>query len=310
MILNAPFLQRESKGKPTALSLTSTLTDTYSAAISPPQSVPQCSCDLDVRPKCRAIKSSFWQVVSGAKFCEIVDGGRCVSDGEGQYGNGETCRVKALQALVLTTEQYAVGSGNDYLSVSGTALKNDSGPQRMKLDAGAEVVWKSDGSGVSDGFKVCVSEDAETTGGWVGGWVGVVGPTFHSSRTNNFRMSPRTYTVGVDDNSEMLVDGGVVGGVVGTVLGIGVCIWLVMLFVSRKPNNVSKKVTHVSAVDSLTLAQVMGADFQSLCDAIREDNVLGPTGFCALVSRCLCTLTRLKPHPHPRSQNRFARARF
>ena len=70
-----------------------------------------------------------------------------------------------MQALVLTTDQYAVGSGNDYLSVSGTALKNDSGPQRMKLDAGAEVVWKSDGSGVSDGFKVCVSEDAETTGG-------------------------------------------------------------------------------------------------------------------------------------------------
>ena len=112
-------------------------------------------------------KGDFWQVVSGARFCEIVDGGRCVSDGEGSYGNRETCTVKALRPLVLTTEQYAVESGYDYLSVNGRAFGGNSGPEGMKLDAGAQLVWRSDGSRAYDGFKVCASADAETNGGLV-----------------------------------------------------------------------------------------------------------------------------------------------
>ena len=116
-----------------------------------------------------------------------------------------------------------------------------------------------------------------------------------------------------------------VGGAVGTVLGLGLCILLAVILVnqkikskseedahanpldSTKPTHVipleSEKATHVIPADPLALAQVTGADFQSLCDAIREDNVRGPTGFCALVSRCMlacvCTLTRAQPHPRP-----------
>ena len=90
-----------------------------------------------------------------------------MSDGEGRYGNSETCTVKALRPLVLTTEQYAVESGYDYLSVNGRAFGGNSGPEGMKLDAGAQLVWRSDGSRAYDGFKVCASADAETNGGLV-----------------------------------------------------------------------------------------------------------------------------------------------
>ena len=46
--------------------------------------------------------TAYWEVVSGAKFCEIVDGGRCVTDGQGKYGTNEVCRVKALVPVSYT----------------------------------------------------------------------------------------------------------------------------------------------------------------------------------------------------------------
>ena len=38
----------------------------------------------------------FWEIVSGGTYCHIVDGGRCVWDGDGSYGRNENCSVKAL----------------------------------------------------------------------------------------------------------------------------------------------------------------------------------------------------------------------
>ena len=119
-------------------------------------------------------KGDFWQVVSGARFCEIVDGGRCVSDGDGKYGPNENCKVKALRPLLLTTPLYSVEKGYDYLTVAGVQYNREHTPAWMPLARGAELVWRTDGSVVRDGFKVCASEDAETNGGLVvvGGLVG------------------------------------------------------------------------------------------------------------------------------------------
>jgi len=111
-----------------------------------------------------AINGPFWQVVSGSEFCHITDNGRCVTDGEGQYGRGENCRVKALRPLSLTTTQYSV-AGDDYLTVGGVRFNSGYGPQGMKLSAGSELVWTTDGSFVRDGFTVCAS--AATIGGLV-----------------------------------------------------------------------------------------------------------------------------------------------
>ena len=112
-----------------------------------------------------SIKGAYWQVVSGSQFCHITFNGRCVTDGEGQYGNRENCRVKALRPLSLTTAQYSVESSYDYLTVGGVKFNSGYGPEGMKLPAGSELVWRTDGSSVRAGFTVCAS--AATIGGLV-----------------------------------------------------------------------------------------------------------------------------------------------
>ena len=100
----------------------------------------------------------FWQIVSGAEFCQIVDGGRCVTDGEGDYGNNENCEVQALRPLVATATEFNTESGYDQLTVAGTAYDGTTGPQGVALDAGAEMVFTSDGSQTGSGYKVCAAE--------------------------------------------------------------------------------------------------------------------------------------------------------
>ena len=105
-----------------------------------------------------------WQVVSGSYYCQIVDGGLCVTDGAGYYGAGETCRVLALRPLVVRTRQYVVETGYDYLTVNGVKYKNSgSGPNGVKMAKGAALLWRSDGSTQRSGWKVCA--DRMTTTG-------------------------------------------------------------------------------------------------------------------------------------------------
>ena len=98
--------------------------------------------------------SKFWKVESGFQFCEIVADGRCVTDGFGNYGNHESCTVKALQPLILTTVQYDIQSRNDYITVGGARYEY-SGPAQLKVAKGTELTWRSDGSSTNGGFKVC-----------------------------------------------------------------------------------------------------------------------------------------------------------
>ena len=104
--------------------------------------------------------------MSGAKFCQIA--GRCVTDGAGKYGNKESCRVVALRPFFLVSIQYDVEKGYDYLTVGNIQFKNGYGPWGQKMNKGAALVWKSDGSGVREGWKVCATEPTST--GEVSGW--------------------------------------------------------------------------------------------------------------------------------------------
>merc|ERR1719201_156401 len=103
--------------------------------------------------------SDYWQVKSGSWYCEIVDGGRCVTDGSGYYGSNERCEVIARRPLVINTTQYDVeGGGYDYLTVNGYQYKY-SPPNGVAMRGGAALKWYSDGSGQGAGWKVC-AEDA------------------------------------------------------------------------------------------------------------------------------------------------------
>ena len=100
----------------------------------------------------------FWQVVVGAEFCQIVDGGRCVSDGTWSYGVSEYCKVKALRPLVATATEFETEEGYDFFAVGGTQYHGSEGPQGVLVDAGAKLVWTSDGAEVRPGFTVCAAE--------------------------------------------------------------------------------------------------------------------------------------------------------
>ena len=103
---------------------------------------------------------SYWEIVSGSDYCQIVDDGRCVTDGYDNYGNSESCEVRALRGMTLVTMEWAVESCCDYITVDGIQYKS-SGPQGVYVGSGYELTWTSDGSVTRAGFKVC-SNQTET----------------------------------------------------------------------------------------------------------------------------------------------------
>merc|ERR1719201_1099838 len=138
-----------------------------------------------------AKSTGYWQVVSGAAHCQIVDGGRCVTDGAGNYGNSESCRVIALRPFYVYTKQYQVEKGWDYLTVNGKQYKSNSAPNGVKMGKGAALQWKSDSFGTNPGWKVCAQDHAGvstaaagyttaaagTTAGYAGSTAGYYGTT-------------------------------------------------------------------------------------------------------------------------------------
>ena len=64
----------------------------------------------------------------------------------------------ALRPLSLYTWQYDVETGYDYFTVRSTQFKGSSGPDGAKMSKYDEMLWKSDGSGVQEGWKVCTTK--------------------------------------------------------------------------------------------------------------------------------------------------------
>ena len=101
-----------------------------------------------------AISGDAWQVVSGASHCQIVDKGLCVTDGVGQYGHNEKCRVKALADFTITAKQFELENCCDKIEIGGKSYTGET----VEVHPGSEFVWSSDGSVAEDGFKVCAQQ--------------------------------------------------------------------------------------------------------------------------------------------------------
>ena len=116
-----------------------------------------------LRPPTTAATSDFWQIMSGSSHCEIVDGGRCVTDGSGDYSNNERCKVKALGPLTVTAVQYDVERVHDYVTLNGVRYKGDAGPQEVRMNRGDTWQWRSNWCNTREGFKLCASTAIEQT---------------------------------------------------------------------------------------------------------------------------------------------------
>ena len=101
--------------------------------------------------------SSMWNITFGEVYCDIVDRGRCVTDGPGDYGARERCEVEALVPLRLTAEQYDIEERFDYVTVEGEPGNSYKykGPKAKFMSAGEKWVWTSDGSVSRQGYKLC-----------------------------------------------------------------------------------------------------------------------------------------------------------
>jgi hypothetical protein len=49
-------------------------------------------------------------VAAGASYCEVTNGGACVTDGSGDYGNNERCSMRAETAVILSSSAFDVQS--------------------------------------------------------------------------------------------------------------------------------------------------------------------------------------------------------
>ena len=54
--------------------------------------------------------------------CEIVNDGKCITDGDSNYGNGESCVYGLMKDLTIssTDVQYEVELHFDYISIGNT----------------------------------------------------------------------------------------------------------------------------------------------------------------------------------------------
>ena len=97
----------------------------------------------------------FWRVTSGGQYCQVTNGGSCVTDGAGNYGNNERCVVRATQALVATATEFVTEVGWDYVTLGGAYYSGTTGPSNVAMAAGETFTWSSDRSNVGTGWTIC-----------------------------------------------------------------------------------------------------------------------------------------------------------
>lgn len=57
----------------------------------------------------------LWIIQSGSQYCSVTNGGRCVTDGPGSYGNREACTITAATSLIATSTYFETESRYDWV---------------------------------------------------------------------------------------------------------------------------------------------------------------------------------------------------
>lgn len=57
-----------------------------------------------------SVVSANFVVTAGEDACEITNGGMCVTDGDGNYGNSESCTIRAEVSMTLTVNSFGIES--------------------------------------------------------------------------------------------------------------------------------------------------------------------------------------------------------
>ena len=92
-------------------------------------------------------------VTSGGSYCQVTDGGSCVTDGSGNYGSDEACVISVLGDAILSSRSFGTEDCYDYLDVFAPGASTRSarfcgttGPSSYAMVAGSTMRWSSDES--------------------------------------------------------------------------------------------------------------------------------------------------------------------
>ena len=100
---------------------------------------------------------SLWRINSGMAYCEISNDGACISDGDGDYGNDESCEAEALSPVTIQAESFMTESGYDFVTVGGVRYSGSVAPSDVVMADGDLLSWSSDYSVTSGGFSICAT---------------------------------------------------------------------------------------------------------------------------------------------------------
>ena len=108
------------------------------------------------------------RVVQGTDFCQVINGGTCVTDGSGNHGNNEACTIQAMVAgTISSVGNFDVESHRscayDYILI-GTRRFCGSGraaPTNVGVSSLETVRWRSDSSVTRAGWTLCLTPTGE-----------------------------------------------------------------------------------------------------------------------------------------------------
>ena len=93
----------------------------------------------------RQMATTSWTITSGAQYCQLSNGGACVTDGAGDYGNNEQCTMRAEVPMVLSTNLFDTEAGYDKLTIAGVQYSGyQQLPDGLQMEIGDVMTWSSD----------------------------------------------------------------------------------------------------------------------------------------------------------------------
>lgn len=126
----------------------------------PPPPLPPPSPPRPPLPPAPPPYTYLWRIVSGSQYCQLTNGGSCVTDGPGRHGHRENCEIMAMATLRVTATHFQTERGYDYLSIAGRRYSGTSvrdGPSNVLMPSGSSISWRSDGSVSLEGFTLCAT---------------------------------------------------------------------------------------------------------------------------------------------------------
>ena len=101
----------------------------------------------------------MWIITSGSTYCQVTNGGTCVTDGVGAHGNSERCTVTAAADLYATATYFNTEMIFDYMTFppSTRRYSGSNAPTNVRMMAGNTLSWSSDVSITYGGWIICGS---------------------------------------------------------------------------------------------------------------------------------------------------------